>query len=125
MDIKSMHSDLKNYFTLDSLTQEESFDFLPNSLKVFLLGLSYKRNIQREVKISAIGQALMKLVWPTDLICPLQVGLGVDVHYRTGSEFLVQTLQKLGFTCTIDEVRRFEKMHLYLKSILTKNHHLQ
>ena len=43
------------------------------------------------------------------LLAPLQVALGMQVHHVTGSKFMVQQLNKLGFVVSYSEVQLFER----------------
>ena len=82
---------------------EECIHFLPISLKVLLTGLIVGKEVQ--TKVAAIMQATR----PRVLLAPLQVGLGVQLHHHYISRFLIDTLHKLGFCCSYNEVHQFEQ----------------
>ena len=62
-----------------------------------------------QTKVAAIGQAIMQATRPRVLLAPLQVGLGVQLHHHYASRFLFDTLYKLGFCCSYNEVHQFEQ----------------
>ena len=65
--------------------------------------INYKR-------YAAISQSLVQLARPHSIICPLQVTLGIELHHKIGSEFMVELLYKFGFSSLIKEVQTLEKM---------------
>ena len=42
-------------------------------------------------------------------MCPLQIILGTEVHHRTGSQFIIDLLQKLGFSSSVKDVQKLER----------------
>ena len=62
------------YPILDDL----SSDYLPPSLKLFLVNIFTASNSGR--KIASIGQAITQHVCPRSLITPLQIGLTVRLY---------------------------------------------
>ena len=46
---------------------------------------------------------------PQAVLAPLQVALGVQVHHVSGSKFMVQQLDKLGFAVSYFDVQLFER----------------
>ena len=96
-------------------SNDEIKSILTESLAVFLKQLFCHRKFNKnlEIKTSSIGQALMQCIRPKACVCPLQIALGVSVHNLCGSELLVTILNKVGFSCSIDEVRKFKEMHLF------------
>lgn len=51
----------------------------------------------------------MQAVKPRVILAPLQLGLGIQCHHHFGSNFLVDTLNDLGFCCSYAEVQRYEQ----------------
>ncbi len=43
-------------------------------------------------KIASIGQVVMQATRPRVILTPLQLGLGVQLHHRFASRFLIDTL---------------------------------
>jgi len=68
--------------------------------------LSYSKEI--DIKVGSIGQAVMQASRPRGIICPLQIGLGVQMHRKFGSHHLIETLNKLGFCSSYSEVVKYE-----------------
>lgn len=57
----------------------------------------------------ALGQAIAQAVRQKILLAPLQLGTGVELHHLFASRYLIKHLNKLGFSCSYKEVRRFEQ----------------
>lgn len=105
-DLSTMNHDKSEYPTADKISQlKYNTDFLPESLVIFLKGLITTKDA--DLKIASIGQAIVQSAHPRRTITPLQFGLGVLVHHLSGSKFIVQTLNRLGFCSSYDEVIRF------------------
>ena len=51
----------------------------------------------------------MQACRPQSLLAPLQVYLGVQLHQQSGSRFLIDQLNRLGFSTSYSEVLRFER----------------
>ena len=103
-DIKSMKSSNDNYDTQLSLS--ESLAYLPDSLKTFMnILVSGKESI----KIASLGQALVQAARPRNLLAPLQIGMGVQMHHHFASRFLIDSLHAHGFSCSYAEVQMFER----------------
>lgn len=51
----------------------------------------------------------MQCAKPNTILAPLQFGLGVQLHKAFASRFLIETLYRLGFSCSYHEVRKFLK----------------
>ena len=62
-----------------------------------------------DLKLSSLGQALIQACRPRTLVPPLQLGLGVQLHHHFASEFLIQSLNRLGFCCSYGEVQKYER----------------
>ena len=107
-DIKSQAlKSRQEYPTADDTTLEKSTDYLPDSLKLLLSKLFVGTDL--DLKIASIGQCIMQAVRPRCIFSPLQIGLSVMLHHPYRSRFLIDTLHKLGFTLSYDEVLTFEK----------------
>lgn len=106
-DLSTMSYDKSEYPTASDISKMEyNTDFLPDSLVVVLKGLIKTKDAN--LKIAAIGQAIVQAAYPRRVIAPLQLGLSVLVHHLTGSKFVIQTLNRFGFCSSYDEVKRFE-----------------
>ena len=64
---------------------------------------------EKEIVVAAIGQAIMQNARARAVIALLQAALGVQVHHVTGSKFMVQQLNKLGFAVSYSEVQLSER----------------
>jgi len=62
-----------------------------------------------QTKIASIRQAIMQAARPRVLLAPLQIGLGIQLHYQYASRFLIDTLYQHGFCCSYNEVHQFEQ----------------
>ena len=119
-DIRAVKILDSNYPGFEELGSEECIHFLPVSLKVLLTGLIVGKEVQ--TKVAAIGQAITQATRPRVLLAPLQVGLGVQLHHHYASCFLIDTLHKLGFCCSYNEVHQFEQNAVLSYGINIPNH---
>ena len=67
-----------------------------------------KRKKNTELKIAALGQALMQSARPNLLLSPIQLGLGVAIHHISGSRKIVDLLHKVGYFLSYEEIKLFE-----------------
>lgn len=81
-------------------------NFLPLSLKKFLDSIFIEKN--PNLKIAAIGQAMIQAARPRVIISPLQISLGVVLHQHFASRFLIDTLHNLGFCTSYSEIKKFQ-----------------
>ena len=106
-EIKSIDAKKKFYPNPTELMSKDSnLIYVPGGLQLFLRTIFSEKNV--DIKISSIGQAVIQAARPRVLIAPLQIGLGVQVHHHFASKFLVDTLDKLGFSSSYTEVQKFE-----------------
>lgn len=84
---------------------EKQYSLLPTVLADLLTGITKSK--KRDLKVAAIGQAIVQAARPRAIIAPLQLGLGVQMHHHFISKHLVQTLHKLGFSSSYSEVQKF------------------
>ena len=62
------------------------------------------------MKIAAISQALIKLVRPNTIVCPLLLEFAAEIHHKSGdSESVVQLLHSIDFDSSIEKVPKLEK----------------
>ena len=105
-DIKSLNTSNETYPDVTSLSMDDAVTLLPDSLKVFLTGVLTGKNTS--TKLASLGQALMQAARPRVLTLPLQLGSAVQMHHHFGSRFLNDTLNKMGFAASYDEVKKYE-----------------
>ena len=87
-------------------SRKTNMDLVPESLQLLLTTVFSGKNV--EMKVASIGQAIMQAARLRILICPLQLGLAVQMHYCFDSMFLIDTLYSLGFSLSYNEVLTFE-----------------
>lgn len=104
-DIKSVMTSHELY--PDMMSEEENVNFLPESLRLLLEALFVGKNVR--TKTASIGQAVIQAARPQVLLALLQIGLGIQVHHHFASRFLIDSFHKLGFSCSYQEVQRFER----------------
>ncbi|GFR89265.1 hypothetical protein ElyMa_000790200 [Elysia marginata] len=106
-DIKSIEIDNEFYPDVNSLDNVNSQrDCLPESLTLFLRTIISGK--KKEVKAASLGQAIAQAARPRSALFPIQFGVAVHVHRSFGSRSLVDTLSKLGFCSSYQQVRQFE-----------------
>ena len=81
--------------------------FLPESLKLFLISIISTSN--STLRIASLGQAIMQGSRPRGIQAPLQIGLGVQLHTKYASRNLLDYLHSMGFCCSYNEARKFER----------------
>ena len=107
-DIKLLPNAKEMYpSTVEMESREKNLEYLPKSLLALLDGLFVSKD--HSVETASIGQAIMQQVRPKSLLPPLQIGLGVQLHKHFGSRFLIDSMNKHGFTSSYSEVLRFEQ----------------
>ena len=112
---KLIHTDIKTVDTRkdiypsaeDISTPEKRLTYLPESLKILLMKTFVGKNAQ--LKQAAVGHAIMQAVRPRAVIAPLQICLGVQLHLKFGSRFLIETLHELGFCSSYQEVQKYQQ----------------
>ena len=107
-DIKDLGQSKESYPSVDDIeSPEASIRFLPDTLRLLLEELFVSTKTQ--VKVAAIGQAMMQAARPRAMLAPLQFSLGVQLYHHFASRFLIDTLHQLGFCCSYQEVHQFER----------------
>ena len=103
-----MNVDQENdyYPSSEDMNDSNSLNFVPSCLRLFLESIFVGKH---DVKIASIGQAIMQACRPRSLICPLQLGLGVQFHNQFQSRVLVDELHEAGFSIGYSMVQNFEK----------------
>ena len=107
-EIRAQDFDTSNYFAVDELDEERQLNELPASLINFLQALRPKRSKELNMPIACIGQSIMHLAAP-HYLPPLHVALASQVHARSGSQLLVDSLHNFGFSASAKTVRAFER----------------
>ena len=103
-DILSIPAKDRIYPTADEIESETlNTEYVPSSLWLFLNSLFSK--VDKPIKVSSIGQAIIQATRPRWVIAPQQIGLGIQMHHHFGSRFLVDTLYSLGFSSSYTEVK--------------------
>ena len=77
---------------------------LPSGMKSFLEIL-----VKNDLKQESIGQAILYASKPRSFIPPVLFGLGVEVDHLFGSRWLIDELNRLGFSVSYSEVLRFKQ----------------
>ena len=91
----------------NDITAESALDFIPNSLKL-LLSKTFAGE-GHYTKIGAIGHSIMQAIHPRGMLCPLQIGLSIQLHHNFRSRYLIDILHQLGYCSSYAEVTRFER----------------
>ena len=106
-DIKDIEQNREMYSSSADLSPQTALQFLPSSLHRFLDVMIHGQDSTR--KISSLGQAIIQAVRPRVILAPLQIGLGVQMHHHFQSKFLIDTLHRMGFSCSYSEVQMYER----------------
>jgi len=120
-DIQSMQYDKSFYPASENVKSiEDNLAFLPKSLLIFLNNIFVEKDCK--LKIAVVGQAIMQACAPRNVICPLQLALGLQMHHQFSSRFLIDTLFQLGLCSSYGEVQKFEINAAASNSTLFKNY---
>lgn len=95
------------YPSLNDLMEESALQYIPKSLKLLLSKLFSGKDTS--VKIGAVGQTIMQAIRPRALLCPLQIGLSVQLYHNYRSRYLIDILYNLEFCSSYSEVIKFER----------------
>lgn len=107
-DIKGLPAQKESYMTAKQISSGEQLKgSLPNSLMVFLDEIFVGTDIS--FKVLAIGNSIVQAARPRALICPLQLGLAVQLDHHFKSRFLIDTLHSHGFCSSYAEVQKFKR----------------
>lgn len=106
-DIKSIKKNSEYYPTSSEMSVDESYDFLPSTLQIFLKEVFVEKN--NTVKMAFIGQSVMQAARPRALLCPLLFGLSSDFHNHFQSRYAVDLLYKAGFGTSYSNVQNYER----------------
>ena len=109
-DVKDLTDQINTFFSFDDLNSLTMLSFVPETQRFFIRSLCPPRSKPKDVKIAAIGQALINLARPSTILCPLLLAFAAKMHHKSGgSEFVVQQLHSMGFGFSIEKVRELEK----------------
>ena len=75
-----------------------------------------------DLKQALIRQAIMQAARRLVLLAPFQIGLGVERHHHFASPLLIDSLHRLGFCCSYQEVQRFGKNAAVTQGTCIPNH---
>lgn len=89
------------------MTEEASIDFLLKRFKIFLNVLIAGKDIR--AKKEFIGQAIIQAARPRVQICPLQLGLAVQLRNQFQSRFVIEELSAAGFCSGYTLVTKYQK----------------
>ena len=95
--------------------EELSTGYLTPMLDLFLKEIITATG--NEIKRAAIGQSIMQSSRPRSLLCPIQVGLAVQLHNMFGSRILIDFLHKLGYCISYSELLQFESCAAFHQNI--------
>ena len=103
-ELRELDKPNTNYPTTEDVNNiDTNKNWVPTSLQILLRFL-----IPSELKQVSIGQCIVQAARPRYIICPILFGLGVQLEKSFGSKWLVNNLNKLGFSISSDEVSRFK-----------------
>ena len=104
-DIRACNFDTESYPTIDQMRDaEKSLEWVPPKLRLLLQSFC-----KSATKRSSIGQAIVTASRPRSCIAPILFGLAVDVDHVFGSRWLIDQLNRLGFSSSMDEVIRYKQ----------------
>ena len=118
-DITKAEYDKKVFLDISEVNAEEQLNVLPDSLKILLKSFIPNRSkVDRSLATAMLGQSIMHLI-ANHYHPPLYVAIGSLVHLRSGSQFLIDILCRLGVSISADQTRKFERCCASQSSIAT------
>ena len=78
---------------------EKGKEWRPNYLKLFLENI-----LKYPLKLASFGQAIINAIRPRSCIPPILYGLGAEADHVVGSKWLLNKLNRLGFSVSNDDV---------------------
>ena len=106
-DINDITQCKESYPASSDMEKDEALNFVPSSMRFFLNKLFVGKHIDKYV--SFIGQAIIQRVRPRGLLCPLQIGLGVQMKGMFQSSVLINELSVSVFSLSNKVVELYEK----------------
>ena len=108
--IRSLECTRDDYQASSTITLESNLYYMPQSLRDFLnvLFQNNASDLKKQTKHTPIKQAIVQATRPRVLLAPIQIDLGIQMHHVFGSQFLVDTLHRLGLSCSFDEVLSYQ-----------------
>ena len=103
--IREMVHDMDTYpLTTQFEDVETGRQWVPNLLEAFM------RNVVcDDLKQVALSHCIVQAARPRSIISPITFGLGVSLDHMLGSQWLLNTLARLGLSVSYDEVYRFKQ----------------
>ncbi|KAK5650089.1 hypothetical protein RI129_001118 [Pyrocoelia pectoralis] len=105
-DIRTMVCDVDTYPSVDDVRLGGENQF-PNSLNVFFNELITKGK-NRDIKINALKNFVTSSVRVKSFISPLMLSLGIHLHRKYASRYLIDLLSKIGVSVPYSECLAFE-----------------
>ena len=107
-DIKNLDVSSNSYPSSDQMSSvEHNLEFIPEFLRLFLRIPFVGKDV--ELQIASVGQAIVQATRPRDVLAPLQLGLGVQIHHHFPSKFLIDSLHAHGFYSSYSTVQKYER----------------
>ena len=111
-----MSSNNNSYPSPDGMeSYVKNVEYFPKSLRIFLDNLFVGK--EKFVQLATIGVAIMQQVRSKALIVTLQLGLGIQMHQRFASTFLIDWINKHFLFHTV----KFSSMNRELKFLVRLN----
>ena len=96
-EIKTLATSRASYPSQDDIASHtDDLDFVPDSLQLMLTTIFSRNDV--DLKVSSTGEAIMQAVRSRILICPMQIGLTVQINHCyscqvLGGHFVLARLQ--------------------------------
>ncbi len=105
--IKSLTSAGNTYPSKSEMSDKtKCLQFIPDTLKSLLQDVMTCKD---GLKIASVGHAVVQASRPRSIMCPLQLGIALQLHHHYKSRFLLDTLYKHGMCSSYQEIKRYER----------------
>lgn len=103
--IRQLELDINQYpMNSDYDNVDHARSFLPTLINAFLENI-----VCDSLKQVSLGHCIVQASRPRSIISPIPFGLGISLDHVFGSQWLLNTLGRLGFTVSYDEVNRYKQ----------------
>ena len=117
-EVTKAEYDRSVFLDINEINAEDQLEVLPESLKILLQSFIHSRSkVDRSLATAMLGQSIMHLI-ANHYHPPLHVAICSIVHLRSGSQFLIDILNRLGVWASLSLLIRRVHLNVAVQSNL-------